>query len=98
MDEIASGRVHDALGLAGGTGGVEKEQHVFAVHGFAITLIRLIRHEIGPEMVPIGLHVDRVVTSAKNNRLLDMGCHLESFIDIRLQRNDRSLASRRRHR
>ena len=32
VDEVAAGRVHDALGLAGGAGGVEDEQRVLGVH------------------------------------------------------------------
>jgi acyl-CoA synthetase (AMP-forming)/AMP-acid ligase II len=32
IDEVAAGGVHDALGLAGGAGGVEDEERVFGVH------------------------------------------------------------------
>ena len=35
VEQVATGGVHDALGLARGAGGVEDEERIFRVHLFA---------------------------------------------------------------
>ncbi len=78
-----------ALGLAGGTGGVEDEQRIFSVHflicAFAGDVV------CGNFVVPPGVtafdHADVVATALDYDALFDSGAILESFVCVGLQRD-----------
>ena len=88
VGQVAAGGVVDALGLAGGAGGVEDEQHVLGVHGLgrAVALDIVVGHDVVPPDVAAGLHLDVVAGVAQHDALFDGGAFLEGFVGVGLQR------------
>src|SRR5580700_7865119 len=52
--EIACGGMHDALGLAGGSAGIEEKEHILGIHRFRHALIRRCANQVMPPVVAAG--------------------------------------------
>src|SRR5690606_15299115 len=59
VEQVATGGVQHALGLAGAAGGVEDEQRILGVHALGLALGRLAVHDGVVPAVAWHLHVDR---------------------------------------
>ena len=87
LKQVAACRVKNALGLAGGAGGVKDEKRVFGFHlyrrasggnGFGFFVI--------PEIAAF-LHVHRTTRAAHHDHLLFAGAFFQRVIGIGLERH-----------
>ena len=91
--EIAAGRVHDALWLAGGPRCVEDVQHVLRVHRLRLAVERRVLHETVPPVVATLPHFrERFVSRSAgatlhHHHVLDRRSRLQRFVGIALQGN-----------
>ena len=71
--EVTTGRVHDALGLAGGARGVQQVEQVLAVHRLGGPLGRRGLHDVVPPQVAALGPVDVLAGAAHDDDVLDRG-------------------------
>ena len=89
VDQVTTGGVQHALGLAGAAGGVEDEQRILGIHALGLALDRL---RIDDGVIPAvarHLHVDRGMGVAHHQHGLDrLGARqFQRGIDVGLQRD-----------
>ena len=85
VDEVAAGGVHDALGLAGGAGGVEDEEGIFGVHPLGGAVGAGLRHGVViPDVLGAHLGLDLVAHALHDDDLLDGGAVLDGVVGVGL--------------
>ncbi len=84
-EEIPSGGMHDALGLAGGPAGVEDEQRVLGVEVFRLAPHRGVLHHVVPPHVATRFHRHRRAAPPTDHDLLDRGTVVERTVDLFLE-------------
>ena len=67
IDHVPASSVHDPLGLAGGAGGVEQEEHVLAVHGFAGTFFACASDDFVPPVIATVGPLNVIVTPLEHD-------------------------------
>ena len=92
VDHIPAGGVNDTLGFTRRAGGVQQEQHVFAVHRFAGAVVAGRICSLIPPDVAAVIPVDFILAAFQHDRVANFvrgaGKSVASLIDIRLERND----------
>ncbi len=73
LREVPAGGVEDALGLAGGAGGVEDEERVLGVEGFVLVGVGLRGERLGPVEVALGVEGDVLAGALDDEHLLHRG-------------------------
>ena len=87
-EQIAGGRVQDALGFAGRAAGVEDEERMLAVERLGRAIGRGVGHQLVPPEIAARLHVDRLIAAVEDDALLDRRRLVEGRIDVLLERHD----------
>ena len=83
--QVPAGRVHDALGLAGGAAGVEREQRMLAVELRGLAFRALRGNQLVPPHVASLAHLDLVADALEHQHFLDRRALLQRVIDILLE-------------
>ena len=88
-EQIARRGVEGALGLPGGTGGVEDEEGILGIHPFGLAFRVNLRHLLVPPEVSAGgpVHFDLVADPLQHDHLLDGGAILHGRVGILLLGN-----------
>ena len=88
LRQVATGGVHDALGLAGRPRRVEEVEQLLGVHGLGRALGLGVGHELVVPVVPALLHVDRVPAPSHHDDAGDAGRALDGDVGLGLERED----------
>ena len=81
MQEITAGGMDDALGLAGGTGGVEDKERILGRHRLRLALLRGIGHFGGIPEIPSAFHGTFVIGDLDHHTGLDGGALGQGLVD-----------------
>nr|GBO98261.1 hypothetical protein RVX_3300 [Nitratidesulfovibrio sp. HK-II] len=89
VGKVAAGGVHHALGLAGGTAGVQDEQHVLAVHlgARAGGIKGAVGHHLVPPQVAAFAHGAARVRAVDHHHLFHAGAVLQGLVHVDLERD-----------
>ncbi len=84
-DRVAAGGVDEALGLAGGAGGVKDVERIFGIEMLGGALGGRVGDDVVPPPVAAGDHVDGRAGALVDEHVLDGGAGDEGFVDGLLQ-------------
>ena len=87
-EQVAGRGVHDALGLAGRSGGVEQEQRVFGADGFGRDVVGVLLDLLVPPQVPTRGPGDLGTGAFEDQDAGDVRALLEGLVDDALGAND----------
>ncbi len=92
--QIAAGGVHDALGLAGGAGGVEDVEHVLGVHRLGLAVAGGVLHQAVPPVVAplFDVHGELRPAALHHHHVLDGRAVLQGLVRELLERQDAAAA------
>ncbi len=85
LHRVAAGGVDQALGLAGGAGGVEDVERIFGIQRLGRALGRRVGHEVVPPVVAACDHVDGRAGALVDDDVLDGGAGGHGFVDGALE-------------
>lgn len=90
--EIATGRVHDTLGLASRAGSVQQEERVLGVHGLGGNVVGVLLDLLMPPPIPALGPGDLSAGALEDQAVGDVGALLQRLIDNLLGANDLAAA------
>ncbi len=87
--QVAAGSVDNALGLAGGAGGIKDEEDVLGIHllGRAVAADVVLGHDVVPPAVATFDHLHVVPGALDDDGLFDGGTAAQGVVGIGLERN-----------
>src|SRR5205823_6485631 len=91
-EQVAGGRVQDALGFPCRAAGVEDVQRMFAVEWLGGTVGGSVRHQVVPPQVAAGLHIHFLIAAIEDDTFLDGRRLGEGSVDVFLERDDLAAA------
>ncbi len=86
VHQVAAGRVHDTLGLAGGAGGVERVKRMLGVELGRRAYGALLRDQLVPPDVAPLAHLHLGAGAPEHHAMHDRGASLERLVDVGLER------------
>lgn len=87
-EKVTSGSVHDTLGLASRTGGVEKEERVLGIHGLGSDVAGPLVDLLVPPNITSLFHGDVSAGALEDETLAHIGALLEGIVDDLLGANE----------